>query len=500
MSSSKRLLRIESRYVSFLLVVLLFVCLGKARAQSTPEFQNLFEIEEAFPNLRFDFPVDLANDGLGRLYVVERAGRIYSFPNDSTTRDTTLFLDIRDAVFDADIESGLLSLSFHPQYEDNGYFYVYYLTDNPLRSRLSRFERSDADPFNADVASETVIVEVNQPSPKHNGGDSAFGSDGYLYLSLGDGSTGRDTFGNAQNLETLLGSIIRIDVDNPSNGRNYGIPPDNPFAGNMSGYREEIYAYGLRNPWRFSIDPVTGHIWAGDVGEVTWEEVDFIVKGGNYGWPIMEGPVCFDPPENCVSDGLYPPVHAYDHDVGVSVTGGFVYRGRRVPELVGRYLFADWSGRQLWSLQYDGNPYEPDSEFEVEQITDAKRFISSFGVDEHNEVYMLFTFEGRIMRFIATQDMTVEPPELPEFEFTLTGPNPFSGDATFRLASSSGGWVRVAVYDVLGREIEVLLDRTMTSTTETSIRLGGSGLPNGTYYVRALSENGSITHKVVLNR
>lgn len=500
MSSKKGLIVSRSWYVKLLLLGTLILSQGNARAQSTPEFENLFEIEEAFPDLRFDFPVDLANDGLGRLYVVERAGRIYSFLNDSTTRDTTLFLDIRHQVFDADIEAGLLSLSFHPDYEDNGYFYVFYLTDSPLRSRLSRFKRSDADPLKADVASETVIVEVNQPSPKHNGGDSAFGSDGYLYLSLGDGSTGRDAFGNAQNLETLLGSIIRIDVDNPSNGRNYGIPPDNPFAGNMAGYREEIYAYGLRNPWRFSIDPVTAHIWAGDVGEETWEEVNFIIKGGNYGWPIMEGPVCFNPPENCIADNLYPPVHTYRHDVGLSVTGGFVYRGRRVPELVGRYLFADWSGRQLWSLQYDGYPYDQNAEVEVEQITDAERFISSFGVDEHNEVYMLFTFEGRIMRFVATEVIRIDPPELPAFEFALTGPNPFSDDVTFRFASSGGGWVRVAVYDVLGREIRILMDGTMPSATVRTIRLTGSGLPSGTYYVRALSDHGSITHKVVLTR
>ncbi len=472
-------------------------------AQDEPAFKNVFDIEDGFPAIRFDFPVDLADDGMGNLYVVERAGKIYTFPNDSTTQDTTVFLDIRDQVLDEDLESGLLSLTFHPNYEDNGFFYVYYITGGPLRSKLSRFRRSGSDPRKADPESELVILEIDQPTPRHNGGDTAFDADGYLYVSLGDGSTGGDTYENAQNLETLLGSLLRIDVDHPAGGRNYGIPPDNPFAGNTQGFKEEIYAYGFRNPWRFSIDPESGHIWVGDVGEVTWEEVDFVVKGGNYGWPIMEGPVCYNPPENCTSGNLYPPVHTYDHEVGNSITGGFVYRGDRVPALRGKYIFADWGGRQIWLLQYGGgNPYESDETPVVKQITDAERFISSFAVDASGELYMLFTFEGRVMRFAKSSatGTSDHPSETPAFRFVVDGPNPFDHEAVFSLELETAGFVRVAVYDVLGREVDVLFSSTIAPGAPRQVRFDGSGLPNGLYFFRAETTGGFITRKLVLAR
>lgn len=485
---------------TFILTVSILPAATPSRAQDEPEFVNIFDIEEAFPTLRFNFPVDLAADGLGSLYVVERAGKIYRFPNDSLTQDTTLFLDIRDQVFDEDLEAGLLSLSFHPDYEENGQFFVYYLTDNPLRSRLSRFLRPENDSLAADPQSEVVILELEQPTPKHNGGDTAFDKDGYLYLSLGDGSTGEDTFDNGQNPKTLLGSLLRIDVDSPGEGRNYGIPPDNPFAGNAQGFREEIYAYGFRNPWRFSIDPETGHIWVGDVGEATWEEVDFIQKGGNYGWPIVEGPSCYRPPENCATDDLIPPVHYYSHEIGRSVTGGFVYRGPSVPELRGKYIFADWGGRQIWSLDYAGqNPYE-NGEVIVEQITDAERFISSFGVDESGELYMLFTFEGRIMRFKDSEGTSIEPPEETTVRFELDGPNPVNQETSFVLQVEEGGFARVVVYDVLGREVSVPFASRLNPNTLHRSRIDASALPNGLYFVRAETKTGFATKKVVVAR
>ncbi len=473
-------------------------------AQDEEPFEYIFDIQEAFPSLTFEFPVKFANDGRGHLYVVERAGRIYSFPNDSTTADTTRFLDIRDRVLDKDIESGMLGLVFHPNYDLNGFFYVFYSIDDPIRSRVSRFERSESDPAVADPESEVVILEVEKPTPKHNGGDLVFGNDGYLYVSLGDGSTGHDTYGNGQNLTTLLGSILRIDVDNPSDGRNYGIPPDNPFAGNVEGYREEIFAYGFRNPWRFSIDGESGHIWVADVGEDTWEEIDFVEKGGNYGWPIVEGPVCYNPPENCSNENLKPPVHAYSHEVGVSVTGGHVYRGERVPELVGKYIFADWSGRQIWSLDYDGrNPYENGVEPVVEQITDGQRFISSFGVDENGELYMLFTFLGKVMRFVATVATNVEPPEVPDtplIGLEVVGPNPSGGRSMVELVLRNGGSVKAAVFDVLGREVSGLFSGRLAPGAAREITLDASSLPNGVYFLHAMSESGVVTRKFVVAR
>ena len=487
-------------------LILLFAWKPNAAAQDDPEPEYPFEIEDAFPNVKFTFPVDLANDGVGFLYVVERAGRIYSFPNDSLTADTTLFLDIREKVFDDDneIESGLLSISFHPDYEVNGYCYVYYVAGDPLRSVLARYTRSEDDPRGADPNSELVILEFDQPSPRHNGGDSAFDTDGYLYLSLGDGSTGEDLFGNGQNLETLLGSIIRIDVDNPEGGKNYGIPPDNPFAGNVDGIREEIYAYGFRNPWRFSIDPESGHIWAGDVGELSWEEVDFVIKGGNYGWPITEGSACFDPNKDCSDVNLIPPVHSYGHHVGRSVTGGFVYRGLRVPELRGKYIFTDWSARQIWALSYDGNPHESDEMPHIEQIAVSRGSISSFGVDENGELYMLFTWgNAKVMRFVESTPSNTNPgenPFSPQVSFRAEGPNPFSDGARFSLEAGVGDYVHVAVFDVLGREIDVMFSGVMASGTVRELKFDGSRHPNGVYFFRAQHSGGFITRTMILSR
>lgn len=474
------------------------VCVSPAAAQ--------YKIEEAFPNLRFERPSDFANDGLGFLYLAEQAGRIYRFPNDTTTSDTTAFLDIRDrVVFEVapgvfEQESGLLGLIFHPDYDQNGYFYTYYITDDPLRSVLSRWERSADNPERADPESELVLLEVEQPTTRHNAGDLSFGTYGYLYVALGDGSTGRDQFENAQNPATLLGSILRIDVDKPDEGMNYGIPDDNPFAGNMQGHREEIYAYGLRNPWRFSIDPATGHLWVGDVGEQTWEEVSFVVNGGNYGWPIMEGPVCFDPPANCSDEGLYPPVWSYDHSMGRAIIGGFVYRGSRVPELKGKYLFAEWQKdfSQLWALSYEGNPYENPDAVAVDHVLDPIRFISSFGVDETGELYMLFTFEGRIMRFASSEGANADNPQPPTFEFELIGPNPFSEFTKVSFSFGTPTDATISVYDTIGRRVRTLFNGFVPAGALREAVFEAGSLPNGVYFIRLESDTGVRTIKTVL--
>ncbi len=315
-----------------------------------------FTVEEAFPNLTFDRPVGIyhAGDESNRLFVLEQAGVIYVFENSKTVNSATVFLDIRDRVNDEGYEEGLLGLAFHPDYENNHYFYVDYTAANPRRTVIARYQANPDNPNKADKNSEFVILEVEQPYRNHNGGQISFGPDGYLYIALGDGGSGGDPKGNGQNLQTLLGSILRIDVDNPSNGRNYGIPSDNPFAGNTEGYREEIYAYGLRNPWRFSFDPETDQLWAADVGQENWEEIDIIKKGKNYGWNIMEGKHCYKPSTGCNTAGLELPIWEYGHDVGHSITGGFVYRGTKIPQLIGLYIYGDFEFGQIWALQYDG--------------------------------------------------------------------------------------------------------------------------------------------------
>ncbi len=355
-----------------------------------------FTVKEAFPNLTFNHPVGIYNagDGSNRLFVLEQSGVIYVFENSRTVTSASVFLDIRDRVNDDGFEEGLLGLAFHPDYENSGYFYLDYTATNPRRTVIARYQVDATDPDKANKNSELVILEVEQPYSNHNGGQISFGPDSYLYIALGDGGSGGDPQGNGQNRKTLLGSILRIDVENTTNGRKYGIPDDNPFVGNTEGYRDEIYAYGLRNPWRFSFDQENDWLWAGDVGQNKWEEIDIIESGKNYGWNVMEGKHCYKPSTGCSTTGLELPIWEYGHDTGHSITGGFVYRGSKIPQLIGAYIFGDYEYGQIWALQYDGtsNPvnnllFETDYE------------ISSFGIDENNELYIC-DYNGRIYTFI----------------------------------------------------------------------------------------------------
>ena len=266
-----------------------------------------------------------------------------------------------------------------------------------IQTRVSRFSVNSSDPNKADQSSELVLLEIDQPYANHNGGQIAFGPDGYLYIALGDGGSGGDPQGNGQNRKTLLGSILRIDIDNPSDGKNYGIPDDNPFVGNTEGYREEIFAYGLRNPWRFSFDPETGWLWAADVGQNRQEEIDIIEKGKNYGWNIMEGMLCYQPSTNCDQAGLELPIWTYGRDQGISVTGGYVYRGQKNPELVGKYIYGDYGSGRIWTLSYDDvdNPVN-------EELADTDLFISSFGVDSNQNLYICSYQDGKIYQLRPT--------------------------------------------------------------------------------------------------
>ena len=255
-----------------------------------------YEIIDAFPNLSFIDPVDIyhPNDNSNRLFVIEQPGRIMVFQNDPLTTTAETFLDIRSIV-DQDpgyTEEGLLGFAFHPNFNENGYFYVNYTDYGPKRNVIARYTVSNNNPNQADESSSLIILEVNQPDTNHNGGQMGFGpNDGFLYISFGDGGSAGDPLGHGQNLQTLLGTIVRIDVNNPSNGNNYGIPSDNPFQASIDGL-DEIYAYGLRNMWKFSWDDVTGFLWGADVGQYEWEEIDIIEPGLNYGWNTMEGNHC----------------------------------------------------------------------------------------------------------------------------------------------------------------------------------------------------------------
>jgi glucose/arabinose dehydrogenase len=461
------------------------------------ESKSQIDIEVAFPRLTFNRPVDLQHpgDGTDRIFVVEQAGIIKVFENTASVTSAQVFLDIRDRVNDSGNEEGLLGLAFHPNYENNGFFYVNYTAINPRRTVIARYTVSTNDPNQADRNSELVLLEFSQPFSNHNGGQLAFGPDGYLYIASGDGGSGGDPQGNGQSLRTVLGKILRIDVDNPSGNLNYGIPSDNPFAGNTSGFREEIYAYGLRNPWRFSFDPVTGWIWAGDVGQNRREEVDIIEKGGNYGWNLLEGNLCFPSGIPCTIPGLVNPILDYGRSLGASITGGYVYRSTLVPQLTGAYIYADFVSGRVWALRYDG--VNPPINTELQ---DTPLNISSFGIDQNNELYIC-AFDGKIYRFKSTVTTVDEGETLPTTnKLAQNYPNPFSGGArstarnernsstTIQYTLNQSAAVEMSIYNLRGQLIRTLVNHTQSAGTHTVAWDGrdnhGAIQPSGTYFYR----------------
>lgn len=322
-----------------------------------------------------------AFDGSGRLFVVEQTGRIEIVRGRTVAPEP--FLDLSRLVSTGG-ERGLLGLAFHPRYRTNGRLFVNF-TDVAGDTVVAEFARSASDPDRADAASMRVLLRIEQPFPNHNGGHLAFGPDGYLYIATGDGGSAGDPLGNGQNTSSLLGKILRVDVDRVEPPRAYGIPPDNPFAG--GGGAPEVWAYGLRNPWRFSFDPVRGKLWIADVGQDEIEEVNRVSAGApglNYGWNVMEGDRCFEPSEGCDRAGLVLPVTTYTHADGCSVTGGFVYRGERYPVLRGGYFFADYCSGYLWGLAAGARRGT-----QAVRLLESGRSVTSFGLDEQGELYVV---------------------------------------------------------------------------------------------------------------
>ncbi len=349
-----------------------------------------YTIQNAFPNLSFSAPVGLysPNDGTNRLFVLEQGGKIYSFANSINSSEKHLFMDVSDLISTGG-ERGLLGLAFHPNFSMNGFFYLDY-TNTTGDSVISRFKVTDNDPNFANKSSQKILLTVKQSYSNHNGGQILFGPDNFLYIALGDGGSAGDPLGNAQNRENLLGSILRIDIDS---GDPYTIPLDNPFHGNSNGYREEIFAFGLRNPWRFSFDSITGLLWTGDVGQNAWEEIDIIESGKNYGWNAYEGTHLYNPGTNVTA--IEFPIYEYGHLIGHSITGGFVYRGAQLSGLYGKYLYGDFEFGQIWALEYDGI-----HEAKNTILVDTNLQISSFGVDSQNELYIC-AFDGKIYDLIT---------------------------------------------------------------------------------------------------
>lgn len=407
----------------FLSIVVLCFFIVTADAQSLPQIQ----LKRVFPKLQGDRPVWMseAPDGSKRMFVVYQEGRIVIVKKDSDGGSAKEFLNIVDRDPDFDNEDGLLSIAFHPGFKTNGLFYIYYNQKNkpqditrlkngmpiafPFRSVISEFKVSAANADTADMNSERILLEVLQPFGNHKGGELCFGPDGYLYLGLGDGGAADDPFGNGQSTATLLAKMLRIDVNSRTTlGRGmrtrqleYGIPSDNPFFnepdyGNR-GAQKEIWAYGLRNPWRYSFDRLNGQMWIGDVGQNLWEAVYLGVKGGNYGWSVKEAGHHFKPgPPNAqylkpVMDYPHQPKAQSqaifsDHSIGLCVVGGYVYRGKQFPALEGIYIYADYNLGTIWGLRYDYNAQKVTAHG---TLLAQKKNVCSFAEDNDGEVYAL---------------------------------------------------------------------------------------------------------------
>jgi len=390
--------------------------MGGGQLVSVPAVAPGYEVNEeplplktavAFPNLKwagFDpeggdgrieplRPIVLthAGDGSNRVFVATQHGEVHVFPNDQQATQTTLFLDIKSRVsyHDKTNEEGFLGLAFHPRFKETGYFYVFYTpSSEKLTNIVSRFQVSKDDPNRADPNSEVELLRYKKPFWNHDGGTIVFGPDGYLYVTHGDGGSGGDPHQNGQSLKTWLGKVLRIDVDHHDSGKNYAIPKDNPFVG-RSDALPEIWAYGIRNIWRMAFDRKTGQLWAGEVGQNLWEELNILQKGGNYGWSVREGLHPFGPKGTGPQPSMIDPIwEYYHHDTGKSVTGGTVYRGPRLAELEGAYLYADYVTGRLWALRYDEAKKRV---VENRSITSQNLPVLSFGEDEKGEVYFLTT-------------------------------------------------------------------------------------------------------------
>ena len=440
------------------------------------------QLVNAFPNLTFTYPVFVthANDGTNRIFVLQKNGLIKVFPNDPSMTVSRTFLNLSSRIITGggSDERGLLGLAFHPDYATNGYFFVDYTQAGTGRTIVARYSVNPSNPDTADFNSELVLLDIYQPYTNHNGGMLMFGTDGYLYVGMGDGGSACDPQFRAQNLDSLLGKILRINVDTATATTNYGIPPDNPLVG--TGHREEIFAWGMRNPWRFSQDLLTGEIWVGDVGQNAWEEIDLLQGGRNYGWRNYEGLQCGTcSGATCDTTGLTFPVKVYSHSFGCSVSGGYVYRGSRRLDLVGRYLYSDYCSGNIWQFRYQNGQLTSDS-----LLFAAGFSVSSFGLDESGEVYVCrYSSSGSVYKFalLLSPAVTLEEPP--------NGANNPSRFLTYRWQSAQNAvsyWLEAGFDSTFAT-----VARRDTALTDTSLSVGDI-LRDTTYYwrVRARGPSG----------
>ncbi len=477
--------------------VLSVICLNSYFLSAQYSWQN------HFPSLpAFSLPIELvhADDGTNRFFLAQQRGIIYVFENDPAVNTRRIFLNIANRVSQSGNETGLLGLAFHPHYPDTPYFYLNYTrTTDSLRSYIARYTVSSSNPDSALYDSEVILFTVTQPYSNHNGGKLEFGNDGNLYIGLGDGGSGNDPGNRAQNRTTLLGKILRINVDSADSGLNYSIPPTNPYYNNSTGFREEIFAYGIRNPWKFSFDRFMGTLWLGDVGQDLREEIDTVINGGNYGWRLMEGTFCtpaVNPGCNDTS-GLLRPVYDYPNLNGTadgSITGGFVYRGSAIPSLYGKYIYGDYVSGKTYVLTYQGI-----SSASAQLLTDETNLISAFGVDTSKNIYYCSLGNGRIYKLTGP---ATDVPKLSEnvpaqFSLSQNYPNPFNPSTTVEYSLFQTSDISIVVTDLLGRMVATLVDQKR-SPGQYSVQWNAEGFSSGLFFVRMTAGSFSETKKILL--
>lgn len=482
--------------IKFIILVLLFLTLTKLT------YSQPFQLVNAFSNLTFSNPVYVtyAPDQSNRVFIVERLGKIRVIPNDSTTTDLRTFLDVTNLNNGSTYqERGLLGLAFHPNYAVNGYFYIYYTRTGDGANVLARFSRSASDPNKADSLSQQILWAVTDPYVNHNGGILFFGLDGYLYCGMGDGGSAGDPGNRAQNTNEMLGKVHRINVDSAAGGNNYSIPSTNPFA--LGGGRPEIFTLGMRNPWRVSQDPVTGLIYCGDVGQDAWEEVDILQVGNNYGWRCYEGNHPYNT-SGCgaISNYTFPIKEYANAGSECSITGGFVYRGVRRPELTGCYIYADYCSAKIWKFRYENGVVTED-----QQLLTAPSSVFSFGIDQRNELYVCCA-NGIIYRFNKSDLVGVGNSQSnisTEYKLEQNFPNPFNPETSINYYIPEMSKVNLTIYDALGKEINTLVN-TIQLTGNYNIKWNGkdaygNNIPSGAYFYKLTAgSNFSETKRMVL--
>ncbi len=444
------------------LTFLLFLQAGLSFAQSTVQLELVAE--------GFDQLVDIAHAGDGRLFVVEKPG-VIRIIDSSRQVVASPFLDIRARVGDNGSERGLLGLVFHPDYAENGYFYVNY-TNVAGDTRISRFSVNASNPDAAEAGSEVILLAVDQPFANHNAGDLAFGPDGYLYIGLGDGGAAGDPVNAGQTRQTFLGKMLRIDVDQ---GEPYAIPDDNPFA-MTDETLDEIWALGLRNPWRFSFDRLTGDLWIADVGQEAWEEINLQPAdspgGENYGWRCYEGDFPYNTADCAAASSFTYPVFSYSHNVGCSITGGFVYRGTDFPDLEGIYFYGDYCTGDIFGLQANSG-----GGWQSQKLADFQDFdLVTFGEDYRGELYA-GGLSGRILQIKSANVTSLETaaPELHSLQAF------FTADGTTLELSSDLPWAattEVRIFNALGQMMT-----TRSVAGETRVFIATQNWPAGNYFV-----------------